>query len=66
MDRLIDNKKLKRIVALANGKRIILFEGDNYPENGIFGLTKAKVDKAFDALLKQQKDERFSHDIRTT
>jgi hypothetical protein len=53
MDRLIDNKKLKRIVAVANGKRIVLFEGDNYPENGIFGLTKAKVNKAFDTLKDQ-------------
>lgn len=51
--RCVDNKKARRIISeLADGfGRHILFQGNDYPANGIHGKTQVEIETAIKAAI---------------
>ena len=54
IDRLVELRKQKKIVAAVNGTRYILFEGETFPEGGVMKLTETKIQKRLDELIKSK------------
>lgn len=51
IDRLVELRKQKQIVAAVDGRRYILFEGEDFPDGGITKLTETKIQKRLDELI---------------
>jgi hypothetical protein len=56
INRIVDRPEDKKIIAVTDKGRKILFEGEDYPKDGVLGLTKAKFEKRLAEVLLKEKE----------